>query len=353
LTRVDDWVNRILARQKERRRQGLATVSLLLGDQIRAKLLWTQSAQSRPNIAVPAAGLSVKSFLVAIGSSIDLVPFATAELNRRGVHVAEYQPSCADWELAWADAGVDDVAAVGRAICLASVADAPMSDRFMPIVTGLGPGSLTAMARLLGDVRPMIWIDGLAGTLADHAETIVDAALAIPEWGIGANVGDDDLNWLRASPPSRTVSLLLTGVIPPPPPDASPAEDYPDDDVETFDDGSKSQAEHDLFTALKADPETTELFALNVRLDFLFGKSLVEADLYAESLRLVIEIDGWHHFQKPANYRRDRRKDWAYGQHGYRVHRELAEDVMTDLPGVLDRVRQRVQDCRVARAQDR
>jgi hypothetical protein len=183
-----------------------------------------------------------------------------------------------------------------------------------------------------------------SGNLAD---TIAIVALAAPARALGGAVASTDVEWIHdPTGPSRTQSLLLAGVIPPPPESMAHSLSFNDADEETCVDAANSEAERRLFAALSADPRTADLFALNVALDFQFGNRPAEADLYARSLGLVIEIDGWHHFQNPANYRRDRRKDWTYRRHDYRVHRELAEDVMTDLPAVLDRIARAVQDCR-------
>ena len=104
-------------------------------------------------------------------------------------------------------------------------------------------------------------------------------------------------------------------------------------------DRARSAAERFLFECLEMLPETSGLFRLNAGLGFPFGTSReIEADLAAEPLRLVIEIDGYHHFRDPESYRRDRRKDYALQKHGYLVVRVLAEDVVRRLEPVLDTI---------------
>lgn len=112
-------------------------------------------------------------------------------------------------------------------------------------------------------------------------------------------------------------------------------------------DRARSAAERFLFARLESLPETAGLFRLNATLGFRFGPSrAVEVDLAALSLNLVVEIDGYYHFQDPASYRRDRRKDVALQQHGYLVVRVLAEDVVCRLEEVLDTIRAAVASCR-------
>jgi very-short-patch-repair endonuclease len=104
-------------------------------------------------------------------------------------------------------------------------------------------------------------------------------------------------------------------------------------------DRARSTAERFLFECLQSLPETAGLFRLNTTLGFRFGPHReIEADLVADSLNLVVEIDGYHHFQDPESYRRDRRKDLEFQKHGYMVVRVLAEDVVSRLEIVLDTI---------------
>jgi len=112
-------------------------------------------------------------------------------------------------------------------------------------------------------------------------------------------------------------------------------------------DRARSAAERFLFERLESLPETTSLFRLNTSLGFRFGSSrAVEVDLAAGSLNLVVEIDGYYHFQDRGSYRRDRRKDLELQQHGYLVVRVLAEDVVCRLEAVLDTILAAVMFCR-------
>jgi very-short-patch-repair endonuclease len=99
---------------------------------------------------------------------------------------------------------------------------------------------------------------------------------------------------------------------------------------------ARSAAERFLFERLHSLPQTAGLFRLNQTLGFRFGPCRdIEVDICAQSLNLVIEVDGYYHFQDPESYRRDRRKDLELQKNGYLVFRVLAEDVVSRLEEVL------------------
>ena len=64
----------------------------------------------------------------------------------------------------------------------------------------------------------------------------------------------------------------------------------------------------------------------------------MEVDLLCEEGRIAIELDGAQHLKDTGAYRRDRRKDMLLQENGYFVLRFLAEDLATDLDGVLDTI---------------
>ena len=64
----------------------------------------------------------------------------------------------------------------------------------------------------------------------------------------------------------------------------------------------------------------------------------IEVDLLARSLKLAVEVDGYHHFHDPAAFRRDRRKDLELQKHGYLVVRVLADDVGQRLEEVMETI---------------
>ena len=64
----------------------------------------------------------------------------------------------------------------------------------------------------------------------------------------------------------------------------------------------------------------------------------MEVDFLSRTAKLAVEIDGSRHFDDKDAYRRDRRKDELLQGEGYFVLRFLAEDVMSDLGSVIDRI---------------
>jgi very-short-patch-repair endonuclease len=108
-------------------------------------------------------------------------------------------------------------------------------------------------------------------------------------------------------------------------------------------DGARSAAEQRLYELLQAEPVTRDLFELNVRMPFTFGPARAEVDFVCRELRLVLEVDGFYHFQRADAYRRDRRKDVLLQHQGYLVSRHLADDVHERGGEVLRAVRELVR----------
>jgi len=99
---------------------------------------------------------------------------------------------------------------------------------------------------------------------------------------------------------------------------------------------ARSAAERFLYERLESLAATSGLFRINAELDIEFGPGRpMEVDLWAESLGLAVEIDGYYHFHDRDAYRRDRRKDLALQKRGHLVVRFLAEDVVERLEEVL------------------
>jgi very-short-patch-repair endonuclease len=116
---------------------------------------------------------------------------------------------------------------------------------------------------------------------------------------------------------------------------------------EEEEDHARSSAERFLFGLLESMPQTVGVFQLNQQLEFRHGPRAAEGDLLAADCKLVVEIDGsYYHLNSKDAYRRDRRKDWLFQQHGYRVLRFLAEDVVTRLEEILNTILAALDMCR-------
>lgn len=130
----------------------------------------------------------------------------------------------------------------------------------------------------------------------------------------------------RADRSDRLAAMVTEGLVVEIPPTASTSFAHLD---------ARSAAELAFFEALEATPATAGRFELNESLSVRFGSNACEVDLLSRGDRIAIEIDGFHHFTDPENYRRDRRKDLLMQQQGLMVVRVLAEDVMVDpRPGI-------------------
>lgn len=102
---------------------------------------------------------------------------------------------------------------------------------------------------------------------------------------------------------------------------------------------ARSASEAFLFHRFETLPDLAGKFRLNVMLPIPFDDwGRMEVDMFCESDRLVIEIDGDQHLGDATAYRRDRRKDALLQAHGYFVLRFLAEDLGKNLDHVLDTV---------------
>jgi hypothetical protein len=186
------------------------------------------------------------------------------------------------------------------------------------------PGDLPAAMVVPGAPSPVLLfsspdLDAAARAALDFAEVCPRETVAL----LAAPAALVD--YRRDAPPSRGKTLLLAGIIPGNA--APPAYDVDDD--------ARSHAERFLFAQLEAFPATRGLFALNAPAGFAFGPAEAEVDLLCATRRLAVEIDGWHHFQDPDAYRRDRRKDLALQEHGFLVLRFLADDVVARLEDIL------------------
>ena len=217
---------------------------------------------------------------------------------------------------------------------LASVLDALLEGRGRPFVRvfrALGElvrRECLPVLVLSPAVRDLSVLQGIVRSLAELAAAQPGASLIV---AIEPERFD---NYLERTPVSRVKALLVEAVVRLnlAGTDASSKIHEAITSASTVlddDDPARSAAERFLFEKLESIPETAGLFELNGTLDFRFGPThWIEVDLVARSIKLAIEIDGYHHFQDPVAYRRDRRKDLELQKHGYLVVRVLADDVV-------------------------
>jgi hypothetical protein len=357
-------LRRTLDRHDQRRRQGLATVSVLVGPATAAARAWHRGGGTTPiHVDPDAATRSVTLTAGCVAGACRRLPVLAAamvELGRRlnrPVGDVLGDRSGIDMEHLWraVPPGHDD----NDLLRLIRTVSTRPPGRW---ATDLGdelPGwrALAAIDRLLGDDhRPGVWVAApLAdeGWLAAAAGPLAALATAVPRWAVGVGVSAAALAAFRAIAGSGRADTLVGGGVVEVPEDGRPtavaapaagvdAADTADAEDDT--DPARSEAERFLFALL--DVMWPGLFALNRPLPFAFGPRPAEADLFADELRLVIEVDGYHHFRDADDFRRDRRKDWDYQANGYRVVRVLAEDVVPRQDEILDRIRLAVEHCR-------
>jgi len=104
-------------------------------------------------------------------------------------------------------------------------------------------------------------------------------------------------------------------------------------------DRARSRQEALLYAALEAHPRTRGRFGLNALAQTPDpALAELEVDFVCTELGIALEVDGYHHFQAPERYRRDRQRDVALQQAGYLVERFLAEDVAPRLEWIMNRV---------------
>lgn len=144
------------------------------------------------------------------------------------------------------------------------------------------------------------------------------------KWGVNTSAPDRET---RPTEPTDAERAL--------PPEAAAAVLARDDSLPEELERARSAIEAFLFRLLELRASTVGLFELNVKLDFNHGAQRAEVDLLCASLRMALEVDGYHHFVDRAAVRRDRRKDLLLQRHGYVVMRILAEDVVPHMSSVL------------------
>jgi hypothetical protein len=388
-------VAQALDRHEQRRRSGVPTVSVLVGPSgaaVQAVVTWCESL-GRPLVLLRAEafGLGMESLVVpwverlALGH--DLVDAAVAWLARRldrpagalgrslrGMSRYEVDRFC--------DAAVpresprDVERVVRRLIELAAAGRRGSAPGLAPELNALleGPGRpwvrlFAALCALVPqECLPVLVVVPAAGgpvetPLAERARLLAELAAAGPRAALALLVEPGRFEaGLAGAPDSRAKALLREGIIPV----GEPGEDRPSSRPESADPTAHSQispaastpslhsdpearsaVERFFFDLLESLPETVGLFQLNATLDFASGPGrAIEVDFLASSLKLVIEIDGYYHFQDPEAYRRDRRKDLELQTRGFLVLRFLADDVVARLETVLDTTLAAVAFCR-------
>ena len=168
---------------------------------------------------------------------------------------------------------------------------------------------------------------------------VTDVSETMPSLPIAVSVGSEVVaEYLLSAPESHAKALFREGIVEiiasesaQVPIGAAFCDSLPD----SVDDAARSENERFLFAQLESRPQTAGVFRLNAGQEYKFGSRRMEIDLFSETYSIAVELDGFHHFQDPEAYRRDRRKDAALQRLGIFVLRFLSDDVVSGLEHIL------------------
>lgn len=390
-------LNALLDRQQLRRQQGIPTMTVLagpLGAGVHAWKSWNRGRAAPVVVSGPDVSEAINSWMAAVVANGELFSGAARWLERMTGSAADEvvarlsRSTLHDVDRFFEAIGVNTNRDVPAAVCQAllvarSSSEAPdamgnarqlwtqsrsRGESAEHLLAGvcslLDPGRLPAFlivphqsdleraARLLGALTGAV--PALPAALAVPEELVETALRHTPDsrWQTLVREGLVKVEGLNraefekrleaagvaAAPLSASIQRLTSEGV------AADAVDYfvdaarhsTEPETEEEEDQSRSAAERFLFELLESLPQTTGLFRLNQRMEFKHGAAAAEADLLSADHKLVIEVDGsYYHLSSKDAYRRDRRKDWLFQQHGYVVLRFLADDVVRLLEEIL------------------
>ena len=384
---VDHTRSLVLARHRERRGQGVPTLSVLVGDVDVASWCWTgwQGAVATPFVCTDAIdhGALLGQWL----SSGDIHAALGRELAERGAEPGgvtreEFGARLGSHAEAQRPGAFEQLSAhVGWSASLIA-ATASASDEALAAWLRDGfPHSLAELASARSTGLPALLVRAPRAAspseLGSLLATLLAMVEAVPRLELACALTEAQLVRWRQEADARDLHLVREGLIrvepaiedPKPesePPGArrrsrssqrraalsrtAPANGVPrlEYDAAEF---ARSRAELALFEHLQTRPRTRGLFALNGMIPEPFGSRPMEVDLLSEPLRVALEIDGYHHFRDATAYRRDRDKDIRLQRLGYTVVRVLASDVDAELELVIDTIDRVVEHERRRRTQ--
>jgi very-short-patch-repair endonuclease len=171
---------------------------------------------------------------------------------------------------------------------------------------------------------------------------ITEVCEAIPSLAVAVSVSCEVMKaYLDTEPESHAKAFFREGLVDVEAGEIDPltkdrtAPDPPPAAPDSAGDHARSENERFLFAQLETRPQTAGLFVLNQKSDHRFGPKRLEIDLFSETYSIAIELDGFHHFDDPEAYRRDRKKDLVLQRLGIFVLRFLADDVVSNLEQIL------------------
>lgn len=369
----------VLERHRSRRAQGVPTLSVLLGDAEIAEWCWSrwQASRSAASTRVTAGGAS--EMLGEWLSRCSLLDTLREELLKRGaaargVTSDEFALTLGSFVREGRREGVDQISAwVGYGPELVAIVAGGDTAGLLSFALRSFPRGLVELEQALPAGLPGIFARIPATTSPSAFDGIVSSLLrvtaAVPRMELALSLTPIELAAWRQRADAREKHLVREGLIeveaaagagasPRGPTkgegaraparakgsgDIAPRLEY---DAAEF---ARSRAERRLFDHLEGRPRTRGLFRLNGTIAAPFGGRDLEVDLLGETLRVALEIDGYHHFRDAAAYRRDRDKDVRLQRLGYTVVRVLATDVDGALEYVTDTIDRVVDHARSRR----
>jgi very-short-patch-repair endonuclease len=370
----------ILDRHAARRMSGIPTISLLAGPTGAGGRIWARWAARTGRCTLSANGNQwpLVEWLRLLAEQLDLPVAAVHLLARRANRDPEEflrawrVKTASDRDNLWTALAAEENDDILQAMTALAVHGVPRST-IAPSLSTFGEKIVPMLARLApGAVLPAVLF--LAGSSNEFSAAGREAAAwAVRAASVPVGIAVPGTVWneyLATTPDSRTKSLLREGEIPIPTLDAAAKESLtaigapaaallaehgadaalvesavalvrattvrPASEAEN--NRARSAAEQFLFEFLQSLPQTAGRFELNAIVDFRFGSRWAEVDLLCRQPPIALEIDGYFHFGRPEDYRRDRAKDWELQRRGYLVLRFLAEDVIPQLEVIRDRI---------------
>jgi very-short-patch-repair endonuclease len=366
---VDHSQSLVLARHRNRRAQGVPTLSVLIGDVEIAHWCWTrwQSASALPFVCSDAATWDalLADWLSSGALRATLWRELTARVAaREGVTREESEVRFRSHAEGQRQRLIEQASArLGWSKALIAAIVSEDASALIGWLCSTCPASLSELASVLGAELPGLLLraprTATAGELCDLLGNLLRWSEVLPRLELACALTEAQLVRWRQEADARQLHLIKEGLI-----RLEPAPEAPDPesrgrrrrsgeraaaireeasdslprleyDAAEF---ARSRAERALFEHLESRPRTQGLFVLNRTLAEAFGSRPLEVDLLSEPLRVALEIDGYHHFRDAAAYRRDRDKDVLLQRLGYTVVRVLASDVEAELEYVTDTI---------------
>jgi very-short-patch-repair endonuclease len=361
----------VLARHRQRRLQGVPTLSVLIGESEVARWCWTrwQGASALPFVCSEAA-----TWAALLGDWLSNGPLhaelwrelMTRAAVREGVAREELEVRFRSHAEAQRQRVIEQLSArLGWSTPLISAISSEKAEPLADWVRAGYPASLSELASVSEVVMPGLLLSApraaSAGELCELLGQLLRLSEVLPRLELACALSEAQLVRWRQEADARQLHLIKEGLIRLEPTPEDPelprgvrrrrsgehqrptaSDDEPGGAIPCLeydaDEFARSRAERALFEHLQARPRTQGLFALNGMIPEPFGTRPLEVDLLSEPLRVALEIDGYHHFRDAAAYRRDRDKDVLLQRLGYTVVRVLASDVEAELEYVTDTI---------------